>query len=92
MILGIEADHLISANASECAHRAISFFYQDLPDFERMIYNGSFESVLFNTSHMLKNLSKDLMVCTDVLHDTLNYTITKHRQFTTPSAYGLALF
>ena len=74
LLLGLDAQTLISGNATDCVHRAIMFYYYDLVDYERMIKNGTFENILFNTSHMLKNLSLDLMVCTDVLHDTLNFT------------------
>ena len=91
-LIGLQADKLLSANASECVNSALEFYYHEIPTYQVKLYYGSFDEKLFNTTAMLKNLTFDLMVCTDFVHDTVNYTQSQIQMFTSPAAYGLATF
>ncbi len=89
---GLQADEILSANSSACVNGMIQFYYHEIPTFQVKMYYGTFDQKLFNTTAMLKNLTFDLMQCTGVLHDTVNYTQTQIAAFSSPAAYGLATF
>eukprot|EP00349_Pseudokeronopsis_sp_Brazil_P008579 CAMPEP_0202964822 /NCGR_PEP_ID=MMETSP1396-20130829/8916_1 /ASSEMBLY_ACC=CAM_ASM_000872 /TAXON_ID= /ORGANISM="Pseudokeronopsis sp., Strain Brazil" /LENGTH=239 /DNA_ID=CAMNT_0049687231 /DNA_START=36 /DNA_END=755 /DNA_ORIENTATION=+ len=89
---GLKADSLLSKNATPCVLNAIDFYYHELNNYQVKMYYGSFDDKLFNTTALMKNVTWDLMVCTDFLYDINNYTKSQVALFNSSSAYGLAIF